>query len=197
MYLCWEIGAIDLMITIDDVSFWFIWTQNWDSWHGAHKLDNSLGEMMMLLYFDSLFFCRSRIFLQYGNIILCMLQPKSYVLLGCSGRIFSTDIRSVDHPKPLYFNLLIYFASSCANPLFIFLWWMFVLLKFCGYSISRGLLQTAFKTLTQWQGFDWRILGTLAVDYARYAWSELCTVDDVDVFCTGKCCITIKDVFHI
>lgn len=114
MYLCWEIGAIDLMITIDDVSFWFIWTQNWDSWHGAHKLDNSLGEMMMLLYFDSLFFCRSRIFLQYGNIILCMLQPKSYVLLGCSGRIFSTDIRSVDHPKPLYFNLLIYFASSCA-----------------------------------------------------------------------------------
>lgn len=31
MYLCWEIGAIDLMITIDDVSGWFIWTQNWNS----------------------------------------------------------------------------------------------------------------------------------------------------------------------
>ena len=25
----------------------------------------------MLLYFDSLFFCRSRIFLQYGNILFC------------------------------------------------------------------------------------------------------------------------------
>lgn len=95
-------------------------------WHGAHKLDNSLGEMMMLLYFDSRFFCGSReavyrIFVQYGNIILCMLQPKSYVLLGCSGQIFSTDILCVDHPKksvfvpkPLYFNLLIYFSSSCA-----------------------------------------------------------------------------------
>lgn len=185
MYLCWEIGAIDLMITIDDVSFWFIWTQNWDSWHGAHKLDNSLGEMMMLLYFDSLFFCRSRIFLQYGNIILCMLQPKSYVLLGCSGRIFSTDIRSVDHPKPLYFNLLIYFASSCAIHC----------LFFCGGCLfCWNSVVTVFHAVARfWLKNTWNLgRGLCKVCVIRIMYCRWCRR-----ILYRKVCITIKDVFHI
>lgn len=121
MYLCWEIGAIDLMITIDDVFGWFIWTQNWNSGMEPINLTILWGRWWCFLILTLVSFVGAVYLCNMEILFFCMLQPKSYVFLGCSGRIFSTDILSVDHPKksvfvpkPLYFNLLIYFVSTCA-----------------------------------------------------------------------------------
>ena len=54
-------------------------------WHGAHNLDNFSGRCFFMFTLFSFVEC---ICLQSGNIRLCMPQPKSYLFLGCSGRIF-------------------------------------------------------------------------------------------------------------
>ena len=170
----------------------FIWTQNWDSWHGAHKLDNSLGRwwcffiVILFSFVEAVYLCNMEILFCacYSLTHMC-----SWAVLDnfspLTSLVLITPKKSVFVQKPLYFNLLMYFASSCAIHCLFFCGGCL----FCWISGVTVFPEGCFRQPSK----PWRSGKVLTEEYLE-PWLRTMQgirdqnyVDDVDVFCTGKC----------